>query len=380
MEAPNYRLIDIYDLEQRLVGHLDALVLAGEAGLTIAQAEAAEGGQNAAAVFVHVALRQRRKELLNVMEFPEDDRRSFCCRLAEAAAWCAQEDLAEVMSQWMGSSTPFQAVALEICRIHRVDPRQHLDARIGDFDPDVQACAIRLAGELGRLDCLAALREVGGDDADLAAVRLGDKKAPERLHDASGFPRDSEMARSFAETFPQALRRDEAIEAIRGLLAIPGTRRWGTIAIGALGWADGLPSLLNAMAEPLYARPAVSAFEQITGLYVAHEDLEMDEFPEDPEGPDLGSVEEFIDTNTPWPDLMKFETWIAGNQQRFTNDERLLLGVNAWTFGGVPEPWVKYQARYRWIATTQALRQPDAPLPNHRSPVHIDGRHFTRRW
>ncbi len=26
LEAPNYRLIDIYDLEQRLFGHLDAIV------------------------------------------------------------------------------------------------------------------------------------------------------------------------------------------------------------------------------------------------------------------------------------------------------------------------------------------------------------------
>jgi hypothetical protein len=58
----------------------------------------------------------------------------------------------------------------------------------------------------------------------------------------------------------------------------------------------------------------------------------------------------------------------------------LLLGVSAWTFESVPEAWVKYQARHRWIATTQGLQQPETPLPNHKSPVHIDGQNFTRRW
>ncbi|CAN0600647.1 unnamed protein product, partial [Ectocarpus sp. 12 AP-2014] len=238
-------------------------------------------------------------------------------RLAEAARWCSQDDLAQIMSEWITGSSAQRLTALEICGVHRVDPRHHLPERISDFDAIVQSCAIRLAGLLGRADCLDVLRDIGGDAADLAAVRLGHEKTAMRLHDASSFPSDPEMARCFAETLPIALSRGEATDAIQALLAKPQTRRWGTVAIGALGWSAGLKSLLTLMAEPLHARVAVSAFEQITGLYVAHEDLELDDFPEDPEGADLGIIESFVDGNTPWPDTEKFEPWVTENQSRY---------------------------------------------------------------
>lgn len=380
VEAPNYRLIDIYDLEQRLIGHLDALVFAKNAGLAIAHANAASGKKDHVAVLLHVALRLNRRDIINDISFPEEELPEFCRRLAEAVGWCEQTDLALVMSDWMEGTPPFRAIALEICAHHGVDPKHHLSARIADPDPMVRSFAYEAAGRLGRVDCLGLVQEADDDAAVLAAVRLGDMRGAQRLQDAENFPAEPEMARSFAETFPIALPREEATEAIRQLLDRRATRRWGIVAIGALGWVSGFSGLLAVMAEPVHARIAVSAFEQITGLYVAHEELELDEFPEEPDGPDLGLIEHFADTNTPWPDVDKFEAWIAANHESYSAETRLLLGLNDWTFEGAPEPWVKYQSRYRWIATTQALRRPDAPLPNHKGRVIIDGQNFTRKW
>jgi hypothetical protein len=164
------------------------------------------------------------------------------------------------------------------------------------------------------------------------------------------------------------------------LLAHAPTRRWGIVAIGALGWSDGIASLLRFMTDPLSARVAVSGFEQITGLYVAHEDLELDDFPDDPDDPVLDAVEAFAEANTPWPDPERFHRWYERDGARYSGEERLLLGAAAWTFGGRPDVEVKYQARYRWIAITQALRRPEAPLPNWASRVHLEGRFFTRTW
>ena len=379
-EAPNYRLIDLYDLEQRLIGHLDALVLADKAGLEIAEAEAVSGDLDAVAVLTHVALRQRHRNMIAKITFPDGDLPTLCRRIAEAAMWYSHDELALVMSDWINGSVPFRMIALEICSLRRIDPRHYLTIAITDADPMIQARAITLAGELGRTDCLSQLREIGGDEADLAAVRLGDDTAARRLFDVDRFPARSQTARCFAETLPLVLPREEAIVAVRGLLEEPATRRWGVVAIGALGWMAGLQGLLAVMSEPLHARVAVSAFEQITGLYVAHEDLEMKDFPEDPEGPLIGILESFIDANTPWPDVERFGAWLEQNASRYSEEERLLLGVAAWTFKGTPEPWVKYQARHRWVATSQALQRPDAMLPNHISPVYIEGTQFTRSW
>jgi uncharacterized protein (TIGR02270 family) len=384
-EAPNYRLVDLYDLEQRLVGHLDALVLSKEVGSGVAlEVACADGDRDSAAVLLHVALRLGREDLIERVSGlgpPEDGNCAFRRRLAEAASWCSAEALSAVMRRWIGGESPFfRWIALEVCGIHRVDPRHHLEGALSDPDIFVRERAARLAGELGRTDLLDAVQSVGGDEADLAAVLLGDTNRAERLGDPASYPRNARMARSFAEVFPLALSIEEGKAAIRILISEPRNRRWGVVAIGALGWSGALPSLLKLMEEPLCARVAVSAVEQITGIYFAHAELELEDFPEDPEDARLEGVEAFVETATPWPDPEKFRQWLDANVSKYSDKERLLLGVPAWTFNGPPEPWVKYQARHRWVATTQAMRRPEASLPKWASPVHLDGSSFGRDW
>lgn len=384
-EAPNYRLVDLYDLEQRLVGHFDALVLAGYAGCEMALDIAnTNRDRDSVAVLLHVALRFDREDLIDQISgfMPQDDDGcDFRQRLAEAASWCSADALSRVMNRWLASADPlFRWIALEVCRIHRVDPRHHFAHALNDPDVFVRERAIRLVGELGRTDLLLAVRGMGGDEADVAAVLLGDSERALRLGDTAKFPRDIRMARRFAEVLPLALPEEAARSAIRVLLSQSQTRRWGVVAVGTLGWAGALPSLLKLMDEPSYARVAVSAVEQITGLYSAHEGLELEDFPEDPEASQMDAIEYFADTNTPWPDPAKFHKWLDANIAKYSEKQRLLLGVPAWTFTGPPEPWVKYQARYRWIAIAQAMARPEAPLPRWASRVRLASRSFARDW
>jgi uncharacterized protein (TIGR02270 family) len=384
-EAPNYRLVDLYDLEQRLVGHLDALVLANDAGGEVALDIAETNGDcDSVAVLLHVALRLGREDLIDQISelVPLDDGGChFRRRLAEAVSWCPAEELSKVMPRWISGGHPcFRWIALEVCGVHRVDPRHQFKRALHDPDMSVRQRAVRLAGELGRIDFLEAIQATGGDEADIAAVLLGNTKRADRLSNTATFPKDARLARRFAEIFPLALPDEDAKSAIRVLLSTSETRRWGVVAMGALGWSGALPSLLKLMEEPLYARVAVSAVEQITGIYFAHEDLELDDFPEDPENPQLDIIEFFAETNTPWPDPEKFRAWLDANMTKYSTKERLLLGVPAWTFTGPPEPWVKYQARHRWIAITQAMRLPKAPLPKWASRVSLTGKSFGRDW
>ena len=384
-EAPNYRLVDLYDLEQRLVGHFDALVLARDAGseavLSIAETN---GDCDSIAVLLHVALRLGREDLIDrIPELAAQDaeRCEFRRRLAEAVAWCSTDVLSKVMTRWVTSADPsFRWIALEICGIRRFDPHHHFTRSLNDPDVLVRERAARLAGELGRTDLLGSVRAIGGDEADIAAVLLGDYTRAFRLGNAATFPRDARRARWFSELFPLALPEEEARSAIRVLLSTSETRRWGVVAIGGLGWSGALQSLMGLMEEPLHARAAVSAVEQITGIYFAHEELELEDFPEDPEVLQLDAFEHFSESNTPWPDPAKFRVWLDANTTKYSENERLLLGLPARTFNGPPEPWVKYQARHRWIAITQAIARPEAPLPRWASRVRLASRSFARDW
>lgn len=386
LEAPNYRLIDIYDLEQRLSGHLDALVFAGRAGAETARTVASEAQDGeGAAVLLHVALRQRQ---LQDIEFAvaqakkADDPAAARSLMGAAAAWCPTDARAG-MRGWIMSSEPLlRWLALDVCGRHRLDPGRHLQTALADTDAEVRARAAYLAGELGRTDCLEMVRACEGAIADLAAVLLGDRRSAAALAAPETFPRDAATARRAAELFPLGLGQLESQDAIRGLLAVPDTRRWGIVAVGAVGSAKSLPWLVDLMDDPLYARVAVSAFEQISGLYLAHESLELPEFPESPENPivDNDPGEFLIEENTPWPDPPKVATWLSANAKRFPADEHLLFGVAAWTHSGPPEPWLRYQARFRGVALAQAMSAPGARCPNWRSAVALDGRQFGRAW
>lgn len=387
LEAPNYRLIDIYDLEQRLFGHLDAIVHAKDAGAQCALEHAKETGNGeAVGVLMHVALRQRRQDLIELgfALLPEHEmfERSLP-HIAMALSLASPRTLAAVIRDWIESQDScLRWIALEICRTHRIDPRTHLVRCLEDDNEAVRDCAVRAAGDVGRNDCLDRVLAQGSLAAVVSGVLLGDSDRASRLGDVANFPKAAREARRFAEILPLALSVNAARDAVRALVAATETIRWGIVAMGAMGSAEALPWLQSSMSNPETARVAVSAFERITGIYFAHEKLEMDEFPDDPDDPivDACPTETMIETNTPWPDPKLVDGWMADHIELFPKGERLLFGLAAWTFDGMPEPWVKYQSRWRAIAHSLAIARPGLAVPNWRAPVHLHNGVFTRQW
>jgi uncharacterized protein (TIGR02270 family) len=387
LEAPNYRLIDIYDLERRLHGHLDALVLARDAGADMARvlAEETSDGESAG-VLLNVALRQGRRDLVDVvMGLAEASANLalFLEHLGRAAAWCSRQTLSTVIRDWIVSRNALlRWISFDVCGQYRVDPKHHLAQGLADPNNHVRARATRLAGEVGRADSLEQIWELDGQEAILASILLGHGARASQLAEVSSFPEDARTARRAAELIPLALSAADAQSALRSLLAHRPTRRWGIVGLGALGSAKVLPWLADAMGEPQDARVAVSAFERITGLYFAHDGLELSEFPESPEDTvvDADPGEQMIETSTPWPDVAKVHAWLDQNLTRLSEHERLLLGVPAWTIWDPPEPWIKFQSRYRAVALFQALQTPSRPCPNWRSAVSLHGGAFMRAW
>ena len=391
-DGPNFRLVEIFDLECRLGGHLDALTMARDAGLELALetlALAAEFGEVCTAF--HLCLHARPDPALSALAPPEVLIWDQVAALGLAAAWCAPDLVAARMRDWITGQDPMAAwIALEVCGMRRVDPKGHLKPLLSHRDPRVAARAMQLAAELGRADLapeLARLAETADPTprfhAAWSAALLGDRRAaPAILASLVTAATPPAQARMAAELLPLILDDRAARAAIARLMSDRLTERWGIVATGALGAADTLDWLLRQMAEPVLSRISGAAFCRITGARLSAESLELAEFPDDPDDPVVAACpqESFIEAKLYWPDPEKLARWLAPNRTRFAPQTRHLLGVAAWTIQPPIEATATYQLDQRAVALELATRSPDAPLPNWRGAVVPQPRGFTRRW
>jgi uncharacterized protein (TIGR02270 family) len=390
-DGPNFRLVELFDLEGRLAGHLDALVMGGDAGLELALetiAVAAEYGEVFTAF--HLCLHARPGMLLSDIAPPEVLLWGQVAALAAAAAWCAPDHIAERMRHWIGGQDPMATwIALEVCGTRRVDPKGHLRPLLLHRDPRVAARAMRLAAEVGRSDLVPdLLRLIDVPDPALrfwaawAAALLGDRKAaPAILSTLVTADTPAPVARMVAELLPLVQDDQAARASIARLMSDRATERWGIVATGALGAADTLDWLLRQVEEPVLSRIAGAAFCRITGARLSAESLELAEFPDDPDDPVVASCpqESFIEAKLYWPDPEKLLHWLAPNRARFVAQTRYLLGVAAWTIQPPIEAIATYQLDQRAVALELATRAPDTPLPNWRGAVVPQPRGFSRR-
>ncbi|MFO1203017.1 MAG: hypothetical protein U1E58_10335 [Tabrizicola sp.] len=391
-DGPNFRLVELFDLECRLGGHLDALAMGREVGVEFTMenlAVAAEFGEVFTAF--QVLLHARPDLALSAIAPPEVLLWDQVAALGSAAAWCVPEVMAARIRDWIGGQDPMAAwIALEVCGARRVDPKGHLKPLIQHRDPRVAARAMQLAAELGRADLaddLARLTETADPTlrfwAAWSAALLGDRRsAPAILASLITPATPPSQARMVAELLPLVLDDRAARAAIARLMSDRLTERWGVLATGALGASDTLDWLLRQMAEPVLSRIAGAAFCRITGARLSAESLELAEFPDDPDDPVVAACpqESFIEAKLYWPDPEKLAHWLAPNRARFVPQTRYLLGVAAWTIQPPIEATATYQMDQRAVALELATRKPDTPLPNWRGSVLPQPRGFTRKW
>jgi uncharacterized protein (TIGR02270 family) len=392
-DGPNFRLEEIFDLECRLGGHLDALTMARDVGLELAfenLALAAEFGEVFTAF--HLCLRGRPDPALSALAPPNVLVWGQIAALGAAAAWCAPDLMAARMRDWIGGNDPMAAwIALDVCGTRRVDPKGHLAPLLSHRDARVAARAMRLAAELGRADLAPELARKAAETDDAAlrfwaawsATLLGDRRgAPAILSETVAPETPPALARMAAELVPLVVDDRSARAIIKRLMSHPLTERWGLVATAALGAADTLDWLLQHMDGSTLARTAGAAFCQITGARLSAESLELETFPDDPPDPVVESSpqESFIEARLYWPDPAKLTRWLTTNRSRFMPQTRHLLGVAAWTIQPPIETIAPYQLDQRAVALELATRSPGAPLANWRGAVTLQPRGFSRQW
>lgn len=391
IEAPNYRIIDVYDIEERMRGHLAAILCAGEAGASIAADVLAENrGSGEMFVASHVAVHlQGARGVERLLEEadpdPIDER-----AVAVSLAWCLPALLATFMPRWIDAADPrLVALALDVCAEHRVDPRHHLAPALELAAPRARGAAFRVAGCCGRDElrdaAVEAVNEAGavGCDAAVAATLLGDQgEGPRALFRRVAADPAGTRTRLAAELAPLGLPRDEAQARTKRLLERPETARWGVVALGSLGLAVSLDWLVGRMDHPLLARVAGAAFAAISGADLKDPELEMAVFPEAPADPvtDANPAEAFYESTLPWPEAAHVAAWLDVNRRRFAPDTRHLYGAPAWSYNDWAGSGLRYQAQFRALALELAMRAPSQALPNWHAPVRLRAGAFTRAW
>ena len=337
VRAPHVKLLHLARLDERIAAHLDGLAVAGEAGrsrCTVALETPGVGEVFAAAVR---AIEERDapglEKLFSVALAVPESRAG----LISAFGWVSAQFLQGTIRGLLESPDAFRRmVGLATCSMHRVDPGPALTVAVGDPDAQLRARALRVAGEAGRLDLLAAcVKALADEDIDCrfwaarSALLLGDRDAAVRvMHSVALAPgpwraRALECLLRVADTAQvQALLKAVAREASDARLLVRGAGTAGDIH--HVGW------LIRQMEDAKLTRLAGESFSTITGADLAWLDLDRKP-PEDVaagpnDNPDDENVAMDEDGDLPWPDVARIGSWWTANQARFQSGVRYFMG------------------------------------------------------
>ncbi len=337
VDAPHYALRHLARLDERIEAHIDGLRVAGEAGWEIA-AEALAGYGEAGEAFAAGVLALESRDaaridrVIAVTEAAPESTRG----LVSAIGWVQAERLRGTVHGLLRDPSPHcRMLGVAACSVHRANPGPYLLSALDDVPP-VRSRALRLAGELGRVDVLPRLLDALNDPdeacrfwAAWAAGLLG-----ERMAAIPALCAFVEAGGAFKERALQLvlriMLRDHAMRWLKRLNGDPRHARTVTQGAGILGDPVFVPWLIGRMADPGLARLAGESLAMITGVDLAYDDLDTNA----PEGfqagptdePSYAEVEFDPDEDLPWPDPVLVQAWWEANATRFPSGARHLLG------------------------------------------------------
>ena len=380
-DQPHYALRHLALLEERVEAQLDGLRVAGEAGVEAAWAnlDQLQGAGELFAVAT-LALESRTETMIeSVLQFAEavpESRRG----LFGALGWAAPETLRGRVVNWLDAPVPFRRLlGVVACSLHRADPGARMVKLLGD-DPVVRARALRLAGELGRIDLRQHIATASSDDeacrfwAAWSAGLLADRPSAIpvlQAHAVGGGP----FKWRALDLVVRLMNREAAIGWLRDLGSDPANARLVVIAAGILGDPVVVPWLIERMRDPELARIAGESFSTITARDLSEDGLDGSAPEGFTAGPNDDPASENVaidpDENLQWPDPAKVQGWWQQEAGRFAQSVRHLRGLPLTAQACSATLRDGYQRQRRAAAYERALSSPGLHLWNWREKSRV---------
>ncbi|MDC4206302.1 MAG: TIGR02270 family protein [Candidatus Manganitrophus sp.] len=326
-----YDLDGFAELEERLLAHLDGLVLGGKEAWTLLEPKLAGGevGEVFAAAFVAVASGEPARIGLVQKTFAEAEG-PVLDGIRHALRHTPSPEIEKIVRPSLHSEKgAVRAAAIDLIGFRRLPLESRLlQAGLQEKDPLVVAAAANAAGRLRLADLKNEIE--GALESDAASARLEAMRA--------GLLLKSERALSRCRKAVQE-RAEEGGEAILllGLLGHPedglllvnalgeaALARNAVMSLGLLGRAAGMEALIQCTADPKLARWAGEAVRTVTGVDLEKENLVAPKAEAKAEEED--ELEDDPDEGLPVPDPAKVEAWWRKNASRFDKKARYRKG------------------------------------------------------
>ncbi len=335
--APHIKLHHLRRIDDRIAAHLDGLAVAGEYGLKVCDTALESPGIGEIFAATVRAIEEKDGQRLDKLFALVNAVPAAQPGLISALGWVSAQFLQGIGIVLLTSVDSFRRQAgISACVTHRTDPGTTLTQLVTHAEPQLRACALRAAGELGRRDLRPVCEQYLTDEditcrfwAAWSAILLGN-----RTNAISVLRAYSLMNNPFRERALQLILKvvplSDAHVLLKTLAQDAASMRHLVQGAGIAGDSYYVPWLIRQMDNPKLARLAGESFSFITGLDLAYLDLERDA-PEDIEsGPSDDPTDDNVamdeDDDLPWPDPVKIQAWWDTNGTRFSNGERYFMG------------------------------------------------------
>lgn len=380
VRAPHVKLHQLRRLDDRIAAHLHGLAVAGELGWKLCEGALENPGAGEVFAATVRAIEEKRAAGLDALLALAESVPASQPGLISAFGWVSAQFLQGTITGLIRSPSAFRRqLAIAACAMHRVDPGAALDAALADADVLLRARGLRVAGESGRRDLLAAcVKALADKDAGCrfwgarSAVMLGERDAAIRVLHGIAL-QDGPHRASALQCLLIAVDVAQAHALLKTLAQDGSNRRLLIQGAGIAGDPHYVPWLVNQMEDPELARLAGESFSTITGLDLAYLDLESkppEEFMAGPtENPEDENVDLDPDESLPLPDVAKILRWWEANGQRFQTGVRYFMGsvtARAHCLQVLKEGFQRQRAA---AAQYLCLLDPGTPMFNTRAPA-----------
>ena len=387
--SPHVELRRLRRLDDRLLAHLDGIVLAGADGNRLSAMTLEHPASGSAFVATVLAIESsdsaRLDDLFALIQSVSEVRPGFL----SAFGWVSAPRLQSTVSALLQSQAPVRRLTgITACAMHGVDPGPALIEALHDSDEELRARVLRTAGVLGKLELLDAVAKGAADPVPdcriwsaWSSVLMGKRESKLDALLAMATQSGPFQDRSLRLAL-RAANLKTGNDFLRAMRRTPEQTRTVIAGAGIVGDPHYVPWLIEQMENLKLCRLAGESFSMITGLDLAY--LDLDRKPPDNaellpnDDPTDASVDMDPDDGLPWADPAKISAWWAANSARFSNGTRYFMGAPPTRAHCIEVLKNGFQRQRIAAALYLCLLNPGTPLFNTAAPAWRQERWLAR--